>query len=1165
MKKLVYWRTVQQSILVCCCIILLVAAIHPVSAAPGAPDEVWNNTYGGPLNDYGYGVNVASWAPITIVGSAGRYAYRETVDSLGTQWSNGTYGANSTYYGVTDVPWELGFADAAFVMVGKRASNQGVSEGKIAFYSNRSGNPEIFVMNVDGTNPTNLTNNPAWDYGPAWSPDGTKIAFVSWRDGLSEIYVMNTDGTNPIRLTNDPVYGSVYDESPTWSPDGTKIAFDSTRDGNYEIYVMNADGTSPTRLTINTALDFGSAWSPDGTKIAFVSWRDGNPEIYVMNANGTNPTNLTNNPAWDNFPTWSPDGTKIAFVSLRDGNFEIYVMNADGTNPTRLTNNQVNDSDPAWSPNGTKIAFDSERDGNYEIYVMNANGTGQTRITTNTDDDLDPAWSTEQKPSEAIVRKVPWKTYPQNSFSVTYGPPVYYDAALKAVHNTYNPLQQDLFYVAGGHTSSAYDAPSDAWLVEIGVGGGINWSRSYGGSNDDWLNEYVQTSDGSFTLAGGTRSYGTGIPASPNLYLIRTDPNGNFVWDKTYGGTNKEVGNDIVVTPDGGYLIVGDTYASGEQSDIWLIKTDSNGNMVWNKTYGGSGNDHGNAIHNTTDGSGYIIVGSTSSYGNGTSDIWMMRVDTSGNEIWNRTFGGTGIDEGYDVDGFLDGYVISGSTTSLGAGGSDLWLIRTGPEKNIPDTSITVVQPPPSYFYRQGGQVPIEWQYTGNPGSAVKIELIKGSVVDSTINASTSIGTGGQGNYTWTIPINQPAGTDYKVRITSTANPVYNDTSDGFFEIAEWVGVHVTSPNGGESWAAGSTHLITWEHKNTGAPIVQIELFKGGVRDHIMNTSAPIGNSGVGSYSWTIPPTQSPGSDYSIRVWSNPNGYTGNSDGPFTISAGSTKIGVYKDGVWYLDSNGDGAFNTGDSVYSFGLATWSSVLGDWNGDNKTKVGVYKDGVWYLDTNGDGVFNTGDSVYSFGLATWSPVLGNWNGLGKTEIGVYKDGVWYLDTNGDGAFNAGDSVYSFGLATWSPVLGDWNGLGKTEIGVYKDGVWYLDTNGDGTFNAGDSVYSFGLPGWSSVIGDWDADGKTEIGVYKDGVWYLDTNGDGVFNAGDSVYSFGLPGWLPVLGDWNGDVKTEIGVYKDGVWYLDSSGDGVYGPGDRANSFGLPYWIPVVGKWN
>jgi subtilisin family serine protease len=182
------------------------------------------------------------------------------------------------------------------------------------------------------------------------------------------------------------------------------------------------------------------------------------------------------------------------------------------------------------------------------------------------------------------------------------------------------------------------------------------------------------------------------------------------------------------------------------------------------------------------------------------------------------------------------------------------------------------------------------------------------------------------------------------------------------------------------------------------------------------------------------------------------------------------KIGVYKDGSWYLDTNGDGAFNTGDSVNSFGLPGWTSVIGDWNGLGKTGIGVYKDGAWYLDYNGNGKFDTGDSVYSFGLPGWTSVVGDWNGLGKTEIGVYKDGVWYLDTNGNGKFDTGDSVYSFGLPGWTSVVGDWNGLGKTEIGVYKDGVWYLDMNGDGKFDTGDSVYSFGLLGWTSVVGKW-----------------------------------------------------------------------------------------------
>jgi subtilisin family serine protease len=199
------------------------------------------------------------------------------------------------------------------------------------------------------------------------------------------------------------------------------------------------------------------------------------------------------------------------------------------------------------------------------------------------------------------------------------------------------------------------------------------------------------------------------------------------------------------------------------------------------------------------------------------------------------------------------------------------------------------------------------------------------------------------------------------------------------------------------------------------------------------------------------------------------------------------------------------------------LNAYTAVLAAQSIGGPDKIGVYKDGAWYLDYNGNGTFETIDKVYSFGLPGWLSVVGDWNGDGKTEIGVYKDGMWYLDYNGDGAFDSGDSVYSFGLPGWLSVVGDWDGDGKTEIGVYKDGMWYLDYNGDGAFDSGDSVYSFGLPGWLSVVGDWDGDGKTEIGVYKDGSWYLDTNGDGAFGSGDSVYSFGQSGWISIVGKW------------------------------------------------
>jgi WD40 repeat protein len=168
----------------------------------------------------------------------------------------------------------------------------GGGSGRIAFFSDRDGNREIYVMNADGSEQINLTNNPAADEAPVWSPDGTRIAFLSDRNGNREIYVMKADGSEQTNLTNHPSDHWGF----AWSPDGTRIAFTSDRDGNYEIYVMGVEGSGVTRLTDSPAGDVLPTWSPDGTRIAFQSDRDGKPEIYVMNADGLEQTNLTNHP-----------------------------------------------------------------------------------------------------------------------------------------------------------------------------------------------------------------------------------------------------------------------------------------------------------------------------------------------------------------------------------------------------------------------------------------------------------------------------------------------------------------------------------------------------------------------------------------------------------------------------------------------------------------------------------------------------------------------------------------------------------------------------------------------------------------------------------------------------------------------------------------------------
>ena len=303
------------------------------------------------------------------------------------------------------------------------------AQARIVFQSNRDGHihprlgwptHEIYVMEVDGNNQRRLTNHPNFDIGPSWSPDGKRIAFMSDRDehvienapgGLPnyEIYVMDADGGNQRNLTNNPN----NDSSPSWSPDGKRIVFASDRDGNrdgnrgnYEIYVMDADGNNQQRLTDNDFYDGGPSWSPDGKRIAFSSRRDGHfigeggvtYEIYVMDADGGNEQRLTNNRKSDWSPSWSPDGKQIAFTSDRKGddvNFEIYVMDADGENTRRLTNNRVYDTSPSWSPDGEQIVFVSNPDGkheNYEIYVMDNDGGNQQKLTNNPHRDSAPKW-----------------------------------------------------------------------------------------------------------------------------------------------------------------------------------------------------------------------------------------------------------------------------------------------------------------------------------------------------------------------------------------------------------------------------------------------------------------------------------------------------------------------------------------------------------------------------------------------------------------------------------------------------------------------------------------------------------------------------------------------------------------------------------------------------
>jgi hypothetical protein len=189
---------------------------------------------------------------------------------------------------------------------------------------------------------------------------------------------------------------------------------------------------------------------------------------------------------------------------------------------------------------------------------------------------------------------------------------------------------------------------------------------------------------------GGTDSFGNG---DRDAYLIKTDGNGVEQWNQTFGGTAYDVGNSVQQTTDGGYIITGRTgsYGPGDK-DVYLIKTDGNGDSLWTKTFGGSAFDLGTSVKQTSDG-GYIISGGTNSFGNGERDVYLIKTDGNGTELWNKTFGGSSVDIANSLQLTSDGgYIIIGFTEYPGNGDRDLLLIKTNGNGNI--TSIFDVPTP---------------------------------------------------------------------------------------------------------------------------------------------------------------------------------------------------------------------------------------------------------------------------------------------------------------------------------------------------------------------------------------------------------------------------------------------------------------------------------------
>ena len=255
-----------------------------------------------------------------------------------------------------------------------------------------------------------------------------------------------------------------------------------------------------------------------------------------------------------------------------------------------------------------------------------------------------------------------------------------------SVHQT-----MDGGFIIVGNTDMLGAGNPDVYLIKTDINGNSVWTKTFGGTNTDAGNSVQQTMDSCYIITGTTLSFGAG---GIDVYLIKTDANGDLLWTKTFGGSGNDWGNSVHQTIDGGFIVTGWTNSFGSGGyDIYLIKTNFDGDTLWTKALGGISEDKGYSIQQTSDG-GYIIVGYTYSFGSGNADVYLVKTDVNGNISWTKTFGQAGFEQGYFTQQLPDGsYIISGHTNSFNTTGYAVYLIKTDSVGNVgcnEDSTLTI-------------------------------------------------------------------------------------------------------------------------------------------------------------------------------------------------------------------------------------------------------------------------------------------------------------------------------------------------------------------------------------------------------------------------------------------------------------------------------------------
>jgi TolB protein len=366
---------------------LVSKSFYPLQA-PGQPPEVTFGVWNSPPP------NAAMLAFGNLGVAAGKLTVQGWLYDVKNTASPEVLGKQYTDVATSDAARLIAhkFADEIIFRLG--GGIPGITESKIYFVSDRSGNKEIWVMDYDGSNQRQLTHQGSVSLSPRVSPDGSRLAFSSLTKAGWDILMFSLDLN---RLVSFPRFGGT-NLSPAWSPDGARLALSSSRGGNSQIYLCDVSGANLHRITSNKGPDVGPVWNrKTGAQIAFVSGDTGLPQVYTIEADGTNQQRMTDQ-GYAVSPSWSPNGQFLTLAWIRKygpgepGSSDIYLMDIASKQWVQLTHDGGRNDYPSWAPDGRHIVFQSSRSGKEEIWMMLADGTKLHQLTF-TGRNTQPNWS----------------------------------------------------------------------------------------------------------------------------------------------------------------------------------------------------------------------------------------------------------------------------------------------------------------------------------------------------------------------------------------------------------------------------------------------------------------------------------------------------------------------------------------------------------------------------------------------------------------------------------------------------------------------------------------------------------------------------------------------------------------------------------------------------